>query len=212
MEGEPVAGAVAAVFLDANGAFHGLPYAKSLPTGESGEFILNVEPGKYFILARSRISGGDFQGPLLKGDLSGFYPHNPVFLREGQSLALDVPMVLVKRPRGTGTLVPGEVITIQGKVTAVTGEGVEDVRVVLYSIPEMLGRPEFISSPTDKTGSYTLEVSRSGRFYAAARSVIGRPPETGELMGFYDGSEDHSLVLRWGNRLEGIDIVVKEVW
>ena len=212
LEDKPVMGAVAAVYLDTTGAFHGLPYAQSLPADQSGEFSINVEPGKYFIIARSRNTGGDFQGPLLKGDLSGFYPHNPVILREGEGLTLDVPMVRVRRPRGTGSLVPGESIIVSGKITSVTGEAVPGIRVVLYSIPEMLGRPVFISSPTDETGSYAMEVSRNGTFYAAARSVIGRPPETGELMGFYDGSEDHSLVLQWGDRLKGIDIIVKEVW
>jgi len=212
MEGEPVSGAIVAVFLDATGDFHGLPYFQSAPTNDAGKYDLDIGPGKYFVLARSRSTAGTFQGPLLKGDLSGFYPHNPVILREGEGLILDVPMVRVNRPRGSGTLVPGESIIVEGKVTAVTGEAVPAVRVVLYSIPEMLGRPVFISSPTDEDGSYKLEVSRDGRFYAAARSVIGRPPETGELMGFYDGTEDHSLILEMGDRLEGVDIVVREVW
>ncbi len=211
-EGMPVPGAVVAVFLDADGEFHGLPYAESGPSDDNGQFFLNVQAGRYFILARSRTRGGPYQGPLLKGDLAGFYPHNPVILRTGQGAILDIPMVAVNRPRGEGSLAHGEAIIVEGKVRAVTGEAVAGVRVVLYSIPEMLGRPVFISSPSDESGSYRLEVSRDGRFYAAARSVIGRPPETGELMGFYDGTEDHSLVLQMGDRLEGVDIVVKEVW
>jgi hypothetical protein len=210
--GEPVNGAIVAVFLDATDDFHGLPYQESAPTGVDGEYSLDVGPGKYFVLARSRNMAGTFQGPLLKGDLSGFYPHNPVILRAEDGFMLDVPMVQVNRPRGSGTLVPGESIIVQGEVTTITGKAAAGVRVVLYSIPEMLGRPVFISSPTDESGSYRLEVSRDGRFYAAARSVIGRPPETGELMGFYDGTEDHSLLLKMGDRLEGVDIVVKEVW
>jgi len=211
-EGEPVSGAIVAVFLDATDDFHGLPFQETAPTGADGEYYLDVGPGKYFVLARSRSMAGTFQGPLLKGDLSGFYPHNPVILRSGDGLMLDIPMVRVNRPRGSGTLAPGESIIVQGEVTTITGEAAAGVRVVLYNIPEMLGRPVFISSPTDENGSYRLEVSRDGRFYAAARSVIGRPPETGELMGFYDGTEDHSLLLKMGDRLEGVDIVVKEVW
>jgi hypothetical protein len=211
-EGEPVSGAVVAVFLDATGEFHGLAYQESSPTHADGEYYLDVRPGTYFVLARSRDTPGTFQGPLIKGDLSGFYPHNPVILRAGEGLILDVPMIQVKRPRGTGTLAPGEAIIVQGTVTTITGEPAPGVRVVLYSIPEMLGKPVFISSPTEDSGSYRLEVSRDGKFYAAARSVIGRPPETGELMGFYDGTEDHSLTLQWGDRLEGVDIVVREVW
>lgn len=212
MEGEPVSGAVVAVFLDAADEFHGLAYQESSPTYGDGEYYLDVLPGKYFILARSRKKAGTYQGPLVKGDLSGYYPHNPVILREGQGMFLDIPMVLVRRPRGTGTLVPGESIIVQGKVTTITGGAAAGVRVVLYTIPEMIGRPVFLSSPTDENGFYRLEVSRSGTFYAAARSVIGRPPVTGELMGYYDGTEGHSLTLEWGDRVEGVDIVVKEVW
>ena len=211
-DGKAVPGVVVAVFLDATGEFHGPPYAEGEPSDEKGEFFLNVGPGKYFVLARSRTKGAPFQGPLLKGDLAGFYPHNPVILHTGEGLLLDIPMVGVNRPRGEGSLAHGEVILVEGKVRDVTGKAVPGVRVVLYSVPEMLGRPMFLSSPTDENGSYRLEVSRNGKFYAAARSVIGRPPETGELMGFYDGTDDHSLILKMGDRLEGVDIVVKEVW
>jgi hypothetical protein len=31
-------------------------------------------------------------------------------------------------------------------------------------------------------------------------------------MGFYDDTEEHSLMLEMGDRLEGVDIVVREVW
>jgi len=211
-EGEPVSGAVVAVFLDATDDFHGLAYQESFPSDADGEYNLDIGPGKYYVLARSRGKARTFHGPLLKGDLSGYYPHNPVILRVGEGLLLDVPMVRINRPRGKGTLAPGESIIVQGKVTIVTGESAPGVRVVLYSVPEMLGRPTFISSPAGDDGTYRLEVSRSGKFYAAARAVIGRPPETGELMGFYDGTEDHSLTLEWGDRVEGVDIVVREIW
>ena len=212
LEGKPVPGAVVAAFLDASDEFHGLPYAESSPSDDSGKFFMTVSPGRYFILARSKAGRDSYQGPLLKGDLAGFYPYNPIILRTGEGLILDIPMVKVNRPRGEGSLAHGESIIVQGKVKTVTGESAIGVRVVLYSIPEMLGRPAFISSPAEEDGTYRLEVSRTGKFYAAARSVIGRPPETGELMGFYDGTEDHSLTLQWGDRVEGVDIVVKEVW
>ena len=211
-EGEPVEGAVVAVFLDATREFHGLPYAESSATDRSGQFSLNVTPGTYFVLARSRALGGSFQGPLLKGDLAGFYPHNPVTLRGGEGAVVDLPMVKINRPRGEGSLAHGEAIVVEGKIRTITDEPAAGIRMFLYDIPEMLGRPVFISSPSDEEGHYRLEVSRGGLFYAAARSVIGRPPETGELMGYYDGSEDHSLVLEVGDRVKGVDVVVREVW
>jgi len=211
-DGEPLSGAVVAAFLDAGGQFHGPPYAESLPTGEKGEFFLDVMPGRYFLLARLKPAGGPFQGPLLRGDLAGFYPHNPVFVRSGEGLVLDIPLAEVNRPRGEGSLALGESIIVQGHVRTVTGDPVPGVRVVVYSVPEMLGRPLFVSSPSDPDGSYRLEVPRSGQFYLAARSVIGKPPETGELMGYYDGSPDHAIRLKMGDRLDGVDIVVRERW
>ncbi|MDF1535352.1 MAG: hypothetical protein P1S46_02485 [bacterium] len=211
-EGRPVQGALVGVFLDASGEFRGLPYAESAATDSSGRFILNVTPGRYFVLARFRVPGGSFQGPLLRGDLAGFYPHNPVTLREGEGLIADLPMVKINRPRGEGSLAHGEAIIIEGSIQTITGEPAAGMRMVLYDIPEMVGRPAFISSPSDDNGRYRLEVSRGGLFYAAARSVIGRPSETGELMGFYDGTEDHSLTLEVGDRVQGVDIVVREVW
>lgn len=211
-EGKPVKGAVVAVFLDASGQFHGLPFNQSSPTSETGEFNLQLESGKYFIMARVRRRGGIYQGPLLKGDFSGFYPHNPVILRQGEGLILDIPVIEVNRPRGEGSLAPGEAILVKGRVEDVTGEPLAGVWVVLYSRPEMVGRPAFISSPTDKDGTFRLEVSRGGKYFAAARSVIGRPPKTGDMEGFYSGTEDHSVELTIGDKLEGVDIVVRERW
>lgn len=210
--GSPVPGAVVGAFLDSGEGFHGLPYAESRPAGADGGFHLSVEPGRYYLLARVRSGGGAYQGPLLKGDLAGYYPHNPVILRTGEAFVLDIPVMRINRPRGAGSLAHGEAIIVAGTVKDVAGEPVPGVRVVIYASSEMLGRPDFISSPTDGKGGYRLEVPRGGTFYAAARSVIGRPPETGELMGFYDGTEDHSLTLEVGDRLEGVDIVVREVW
>lgn len=211
-EGKPVEGAVVAVFLDATKEFHGLPYAESNPTNQNGEYSLNVTPGRYFILARWRALAGSYQGPLLKGDRAGFYPHNPVILRVGEGLLVNIPVVEINRPRGEGSLAHGEVIVVEGIIRTVTGTPAAGIRLFLYDIPDMLGRPAFISSPSDEKGRYRLEVSRGGTFYTAARAVIGRPPETGELMGYYDGTEDHSLVLEVGDRVKGVDVVVREVW
>ncbi len=211
-EGEPVSGAVVLAYLDLTTGLHGPPYMISTRTDEDGIFSMQPGPGTYFLAARKRNASVAQSGPLLKGDLAGYYPHNPVTLREGQELSIDIAMTVVNRPRGEGSLSPGEAIVVEGVVTDDTGNPVEGVRACLYNSSEMIGRPAFISSPTDSEGRYRLEASRVGTFYLAARSHIGGPPEPGQLMGFYRGREDRSVELRWGKHLSGLDIKVLSVW
>lgn len=208
----PVSGAVVAAYLDLASGLHGPPYMASSATDKDGRFALDVEPGTYFLLARKHMGAMVQSGPLLKGDLSGFYPHNPVTLRSGQGLVLDIAVDRVNRPRGEGSLSPGEAIVLEGIVRNELGEPVEGAWAFLYDSPDMIGRPAFISSPTDSEGRYRLEASRVGSFYLAARSHTGGPPEPGQLMGFFPGSEDHSVRLQWGEHLTGLDIKVLEVW
>jgi len=212
LKGSPVEGAMVAAYLNANDGFHGPPYALSEPTDASGTFHLSVESGTYHLTAMKRPPGKVFYGPLLKGEFSGYYSHNPVTVRSREGLMLDIALSEVKRPRGTGSFSPGRGIVIVGRVSMESGEPAAGVRVVLYEKPEMLGRPSFISSPADPEGNYMLEVSRVGKFYVAGRSTIGGPPETGDFVGFYSGSEDRSITLHWGDRKKNIDIVVREMW
>lgn len=213
LEGKPVEGAVVAVYLNALGQLRGQPYQESTPTDAAGEYSLDVPPGRFFILARLRKAAGAYQGPLLKGDLSGFYPHNPVILRSGEALLIDIPMMAINRSRGQGTIAPGEAIIVHGKVTLEGGGPVPGVRVLLYTEPQMVGRPAYVSSPTDDAGNYILEVPGKGTYYAVARSFIGGPPKAGDLIGFYEGSADHSVVLKQGGKkVDGIDITVRRIW
>lgn len=212
LSGEPAAGVLVGAYLDPVQGFHGPPYTVSAPSAADGSFRIPVQPGTYYLVARRRMGPGPYQGPLLKGDLFGYYQHNPVTVRGYQGVTVNMPVLKVNRRRGSGSLALGRSITLSGRITTVTGRPAAGVRLVLYDQPEMLGRPAFISSPSDSEGRYVLEASRTGRFYAAARSRIGGPPETGELMGFYSVSDDHSLSLNWGDRLDGIDVTVQEVW
>ena len=211
--GVPVEGAVVAVYLDPVGGFHGPPYGLSAPADAQGRYSLNITPGTYFLMAQKRRrTGWGYMGPLLKGDQTAYYAHNPVTLRQGEGMVVNLELAIVNRPRGEGSLSPGESIILEGVVTNEAGEPAPGVRACLYARSEMIGRPGFISSPSDEKGRYRLEVSKPGTFYLAGRSKLGAPPETGELMGYYPGSADHSVRINWGDHLTGMDIPVREVW
>lgn len=211
-EGAPLAGAAVGVYLDHMEGFHGPPFAVSLPSDGDGRFSLTVPSGTYYLLARMRPRGGAFHGPLLKGDLAGYYPRNPVTVRGEGGLDVVIPVVEVNRPRGEGSHSLGQAVLVQGTIRLESGQPTAGLRVYLYQSPDMLGRPSFVSSPSDAQGRYSLEVSQGGLYYLVARERIGGPPETGDLMGFYPGSADHSLTLQWGDRLDQVDFTVRETF
>lgn len=212
LEGTPVEGVRVAAYLDPEDGFHGPPYSLSPPSDGQGRYHIPVEPGTYYLVARKRSPEGAFLGPLRKGDLLGYFPYNPVTVRQKRGLDVQMALVEVNRPRGEGSLAPGESITLTGTIDDEAGLPIEGARALLFNDPEMLGRPAFVSSPSDSEGRYILEVSREGIFYLAARSMIGGPPETGQLLGYYSGSQDRSVTLRWGDRLVDLNIKVREVW
>jgi hypothetical protein len=226
LDGRPVEGVTVFAYL-AGSPHKGPPYLAAAPTGPDGVFDLPLEPGRYDLVARRRAGAsgpaavraaggapggaGTGEGPMRKGDLSGTYPHGPVTLRQGQGLALDIPVTEIKKPREGGKPAPGQAIVLSGVIRGPGGGPVPGARVLLYPSGAMAGRPAFISAPADGKGAFTLEAGREGRFFMAARQRIGAPPESGDLTGSYDGSDDHSLVLKWGQRVEGIVIEMEPV-
>ncbi len=207
LEGTPAAGVSVAAYLAGGEALRGPPYLNGFPTGEDGTFELPLPPGRYELTARRRAKAGE--GPLGKGDLFGVFPGNPVTLREGQGLSLDIPVAEVKKPRPVGTLAAGEGMVVTGTLRDAGGKPVPGARALLYPTPSLAGRPAFISAPADEAGRYRLEVSRPGRFYLAARVKTGAPPEPGELQGTYHGTDDHSLTLSPGKPLSGVDLTME---
>jgi hypothetical protein len=57
-----------------------------------------------------------------------------------------------------------------------------------------------------------LPVPVAGKYHLGARSGYGGSPAPGDLYGRYEGNPEHSVMVKEGDRLTGIDIVVNEVW
>jgi hypothetical protein len=231
LDGAPVEGVAVMVYL-AGSPLKGPPFMSAPPTAADGLFDLPLDPGTYEIVARKRAGGGlggpgmmggsagtvfpgggpsGAEGPMHKGDLAGAYPHNPVTLREGGGLTLDIPVTGIKKPREGGTLASGQAILLSGIIRGPGGNPAPGARALLYPGAAMSGRPAAISGPADAEGRFKLEAAKEGTFYLAARERIGAPPMSGELMGTYDASDDHSLALKWGMRVEGIELTMEPV-
>jgi hypothetical protein len=215
-DGKPLDRARVTLYQDGETIFRGIGYASVL-TGPEGEFSFNLEPGSYYVVARKR-AGDDRMGPLGGGDLFGFPHDNPVKVEKDAYTLVTVQSVpkLVKVKEGGqevtlgGTVKSGETV-VEGVILGKDGKPVAGVYAHAYRDPMMTQKPDFISGRTGPDGSYVIHLSEGGEYFLGARNTMGGPAEKGDLLGKYDGNEDHSVKMRTGEKRKGIDIVVEPV-
>lgn len=209
--GKPVEGAHAFAYLRTESAFRDLGFAVSAPTGPDGSFLLELPPGRYYFLVRKR-EGGGVAGPMRKGDLFGYYHANPVTVTGGGYQRISIPATAL-RLRNAPSYSGGyqAAAFVEGKILGIDGKPRAGVYAALYDNPDLLNRPVFLSDVTGQDGAYRLPVPVPGRYYLGARSGYGGSPAPGDLYGRYEGNPEHAVVLREGDRLGGLDIVVEVV-
>jgi hypothetical protein len=207
--GGPLEGAVVAFYLDASSQFRGPGYVE-VTTDRDGLFFSSVSPGRYFLVVRKRSGPGGGFGPLSVGDHFGYYGFNPVVLREGERI--DLQMAAVEVLRRTGWEKPSSLrALLSGVVRDPGGAPLAGYRVFLHSRPGLLGKPDFVSDETGPDGAFEIWAERSGTFILGARKVIGQAREEGEIVGYYQGSPDHTVTVRMdGKEMIGVDVVVEE--
>ncbi len=210
-EGEPLAGAVAYLYLDASEDLKGQGYRRSVPTGDDGFFAFDELPeSDYFLVVRKRRSGARV-GPVLAGDLFGVHGANPIPVKAGKVAKADLEVVRkVREMPGVETVGGADGLTVRGRVVDGGGRPVSGVHVFAYT-ERVIGhqRPAALSASTDSDGAYALVLPASGTYYIGARQRYGDSPAPGELFGMYDETADHGLEVI--EDVEGIRIVVEPV-
>ena len=210
--GEPVENAYVYVYSGSESLFKGMGIAISTPTGPDGRFeIENLPESAYFLVARRRGAGG-MTGPLDRGDLYGFYPGNPVYLKEGAETLVRLELVEKEKAlsysevtSGTETVLRGRVVDRGGRPQAGVYAFVYDDRVFGHQ------RPYGHSGRTGADGTFAIYLDRPGTFYLGARENFGNSPKPGERFGFYDGTPDHAVMAGAGRAVEGLTITVETI-
>jgi hypothetical protein len=203
-EDGPLARASVAFYLDASSQFRGPGYLEA-QTDDEGRFEARISPGRYYLVVRRR-SGPAAFGPLEAGDAFGFYAGNPLYLRSGERLSLQLAAVRVMKKSGWSA--PSALRTrVSGTIRDAAGRPLAGYRAFLHAKPSMLGKPEFVSEPSDADGRYTIWVDREGKYYLGARAEIGRAREEKEPVGLYGGTPDHGIVVL----LEGAELLQMDV-
>jgi hypothetical protein len=191
-------------------AFRDLGFAASAPTAADGSFVMELPTGVYHLIARRR-AGGGVAGPMRKGDLFGYYPANPVTVVPGAYLRVTLPVTTLKL-RNAPSYSGKAAASVEGRILGPDGKPRAGVYAALYDNPDLLNRPVFLSDVTGEDGRFRLPVPVPGTYYLGARSGYGGAPGPGDLYGRYEGNAAHSVAVRDGDHLTGIDVTVSEVW
>jgi len=206
-EDQPLAGAQVMIYLNANSNFKGMGYDQRY-TDQKGRFLFDLPEGTYYLLVRKRKSG-QMAGPLVTGDYYAYFSGNPVEVVEGKYLDLAMSSVIkqdrLKADQSGRTM-------ISGQVQNEKQEPVAGVYVGAYLSNKVMGKPDFVSKLTSEDGRFELELPRGGRYYLMARNTYAGPPLSGDLSGWYQGSDDHGITVKDGEQISMIEITVTTMW
>ncbi len=204
------------IYTNPDTELRGPSYYLTKPIEKNGNFKINLLPGKYYLVARKRKSGAKL-GPLEEEDYNYVYLQNPIKVNKNEYFdagelrlkKIDIKkLVAIKK----GTLPPKIKLStgIRGFIFNKKKEPVKDVYAFIYKDFQMVGKPLYRSSPTNKDGKFEILLSEGGIYYVGARNTFGGPLEPGDIVGSYNGSPDHLLKVKNGEILENINIVVEE--
>ncbi len=211
-KGAPSANAHIYVYASPEGNFKGMGYAMSPPTAADGRFAIDGLPESgYWLVARRRSAGG-LTGPLEKGDLFGFFPGNPVYLKDGKSALVEIEMIEKEKALSYSEVTSGGETVLRGRVVDKGGIPQAGVYAFVYD-DRVFGhqRPYGQSGPTGPDGAFAIYLDRGGVFHLGAREHFGNSPAPGERFGFYDGTPDHAVELPLSGKLEGLTVVVEPI-
>jgi len=174
----------------------------------NGSYRLDLSPGEYYIVARKHVDKDDPRGYLQKGDFEGKYPFNPIQVKAGEYTEVNLSISPLE---GAFLLAPyksADISTgITGIVTGMDGNPARGAYVMVYTDPELIGQPQYLSKPCDEDGSYNVALP-PGTYYIAARLKYGGLPRKGEPYGTYDANDSHKVTVGEKDLVTDINITL----
>jgi hypothetical protein len=209
-EGGPVDSGIVYFYSEEKPGFRGPADFMAEPVGDDGYFITELPPGRYWAVARKRLSG-DISGNLKEGDYHTLGAYGPVEVVRGGYARVDMELAKL-----TGNMLfnvfagHGDTQGISGVISGRDGSPVAGAYAFAYKDPRMAGKPDCVSEWTGEDGRYVIYVHGPGVYYVGARTGFKGVPRPDEPYGRYDGNPDHSVEAGPGGFIGGIDITLKK--
>jgi hypothetical protein len=191
----------------------GPPLATIKTSDLKGEYKIDLPAGKYFFVARKRVSKESI-GLVTTGDYKSEIA-GPIEITKSGEINLD--LIALRKLGDVKENIVTDVkmdTSFSGTIYNSEGDPAAEVRVHVYDHIQMSERPKFVSDKTGPDGKYKLYLPEGGTYYICARDRFGGPPKVGDLYGRYDqGTIDPSaIMIKTGEDLTGIDITAHKVW
>jgi hypothetical protein len=210
--GMPVEGAHVYAYEDYSKNLVGVADQVSRGSAPDGSYIIELQPGTYYLVARKRASGSNY-GPIVTGDLYDHrFEQKSVKIKNSKYVEMNFELgelseplffqVFTERARKTET-------GIKGKLIDEEGSPVHGAFATAYRDSNMMRLPDFASTLSDDEGNYTLYLPSGGHWFIGARSHARGVPEKGELVGRHMDRSDHSVLVPDKEFVEGINITLR---
>ncbi len=148
-----------------------------------GEYVLDLIPGRWYLVARNRQQGA-ISGPPKAGDAWAVYPGNPIELAEQQVERIDFHLQGVAQPMllREGSLTSGDT-GLRGRLVDGQGRPVAGAIALAYQSRDFRRMPDQTSAAVGSDGRFVLYLPQPGRYCLAARERTRGQPIQGELYG-----------------------------
>lgn len=173
-KGSPVKDAEILLYLDLTTELKGPPFLHT-KTGENGAFHLDLEEGSYYLFVRKK---KDHFGPPKSGDLVSFFPEFPIVVEGNKGYDLHIEMMRVSDKISDSF---NKLIKVFGTVRDKNNKFLSNVYVVVYDKSEILGKPKYISTMTDKEGNYVIYIKEPGSYFLVVRKNLGDTPDINDV-------------------------------
>lgn len=178
-------------------------------TDSTGHFSISLNSGTYYLQVAQKNPNGEI-GPVNEDEYLYFH---------GDNKHRPLPLVVTSGTINLGKLIAQKfplsrenfgknVTSIEGKISDSHGNPVEQMVVFAHLSEELRGRPVFVSSRTDKKGTFILRVHEGTYFLKARNKIGGGPPRSGEFQNVTDNGEPVKLTVNKGQKLKGIILTV----
>jgi len=168
-------------YRSAEGNFRG-PADFAARAEEDGRYLLDLLPGRWFLVARSR-SQGPLSGPPRPGDAFASYAQNPLELAASQVERVD----FLLRQTGKNLLRSNRLSRgdtgFSGRLLGPDRQPALGAMVLAYRGPDFRRMPDYSSAAVSEDGRFTLYVPGAGRYCLLAREKSRGQLRQGELQG-----------------------------
>ncbi|MCL7487454.1 MAG: carboxypeptidase-like regulatory domain-containing protein [Desulfobulbaceae bacterium] len=230
-KGKPVQGAHVAFYTMDARKFKGLGFLADKGLGfmqavdEDGTFNVRLVPDKYVVIARS-IAGGNEIRPLRKGDLFCYIPSNPIEVKPGKKVRIEIPcypkadrLAFVESPEiKNNNYVTLEdsansgAYGIKGKVTDSRGLPVAEAYVIAYRTGDAATptREAENITRTDADGNYFIPLDVDGSYGLVVRDTLGAAPRSNDMAGLYGEDPWQGISFKAGQMIDNINISIPD--